>query len=320
MVSVHSMEMMEESLREMKEMCGIAGVLLRGEAPVGKLLISMMKALQHRGMDSAGVAIYNKTLVNTEEYILRTFAKDAMDATSISEAIAKAGGNIKNFQLNSINGNGFDRYFIKVEKDDLKEIVRRVNATGVSKVLSVGHCMEIIKDVCTVEEFNERFKVCGMEGTHGLGHVRFSTESKVDLFHAHPFQAFDYPDIAVVHNGQITNYYKMREKLERKGHLFETENDSELIVHYIADKLEQGLNLQQALQESVRDLDGPFSYIISTSEAIGVARDKLGLRPAIVLENEELFAVASEESALRTIGSSGVMYNLKPGEAVTWQK
>jgi len=302
-------------------MCGISGVLLRGEGPVGRLLISMMKALQHRGMDSAGVSIYNKALVNTEEYILHMFTKNVMDATSsVSEAIAKAGGDIKNLQLNTINGYGFDKYLIKVEKDDLKEIVRRVNATGVSKVLSAGHCMKIIKDVCSVEEFDERFKVSDMEGTHGLGHVRFSTESQVDLFHAHPFQAFDYPDIAVVHNGQITNHYKMREKIERKGHIFDTENDSELIVHYIADKLEQGLNLQGALQESVRDLDGPFSYIISTSEAIGVARDKLGLRPAIVLENEELFAVASEESALRTLGRSGVIYNLKPGEAVTWQK
>jgi len=302
-------------------MCGISGVLFRREAPVGELLISMMKALQHRGVDSAGVAIYNKALANTEEYILHTFTRDVMDNTSsVSEAIAKAGGSIRNLQLKSINGNGFDRYFLKAERDNLKEVVRRVNATGVSKVLSVGHCMEIIKDVCSVEEFNERFKVSDMEGTHGLGHVRFSTESQVDLFHAHPFQAFDYPDIAVVHNGQITNYYKMKEKMERKGHLFDTENDSELIVHYIADKLEQGLNLQEALQESVRDLDGPFSYIISTSETIGVTRDKLGLRPAIVLENEELFAVASEESALRTLGSSGVIYNLKPGEAVTWQK
>jgi len=302
-------------------MCGISGVLLRREGPVGKLLISMMKALQHRGMDSAGVAIYNKALVNGEEYILHTFTRDITDATSsISEAITKAGGDIRNLQLSAINGYGFDKYFVKAEKGNLKEIIRSVKETGVSKVLSAGCCMEIIKDVCSVEEFNERFKVSDMEGTHGLGHVRFSTESQVDLFHAHPFQAFDYPDIAVVHNGQITNYYKMREKMERKGHLFDTENDSELIVHYIADKLEQGLNLQEALQESVRDLDGPFSYIISTSEAIGVARDKLGLRPAVVLENEELFAVASEESALRALGSSRVIYNLKPGEAVTWQK
>jgi len=302
-------------------MCGIAGVLLRGEGPVGRLLISMMEALQHRGMDSAGVAIYNNAILNAEEYILHTFTRDVMDATnSVSEVITKAGGTVINLQLNTVNGYGFDKYFVKTDKDNLKAIVRRVKETGVSKVLSAGHCMEIIKDVCSVEEFNERFKVSDMEGTHGIGHVRFSTESQVDLFHAHPFQAFDYPDIAVVHNGQITNYYKMREKMERKGHLFDTENDSELIVHYVADKLEQGINLQDALQESVGDLDGPFSYIISTSEAIGVARDKLGLRPAIVLENEELFAVASEESALRSLGSSGVIYNLKPGEAVTWQK
>jgi len=141
----------------------------------------------------------------------------------------------------------------------------------------------------------------------------------VDLFHAHPFQAFSYPDVAVVHNGQITNYYKMRAKLEENGRQFDTNNDSELIVHYITNKLEQGLTLKEALDESIKDLDGPFSYIVSTSDAIGVARDKLGLRPALILESQELCAVASEENALRVIGNSGNIRNLKPGESVTWQ-
>jgi glutamate synthase domain-containing protein 1 len=180
--------------------------------------------------------------------------------------------------------------------------------------------MEIIKDVCTVEELDKRFKVSSFNGTHGIGHVRFSTESRVDLFHAHPFQSFNYPDIAVVHNGQITNYYKMRDRLERRGHRFETENDSELIVHYVADKLENDLDLEEALKESAKDLDGPFSYIISMPDAIGVAKDKLGLRPALVLEGDGIFAIASEEVALRTLSHSGTIRNVKPGEVVTWRR
>jgi len=283
--------------------------------------VNMMDALQHRGKDSAGVAIYNKTPPTNNEYILRILTQDIIGAASgVATAIAKAGGDIRSIQLNQVNGFGFDRYIIRAKKEYLERIVHEINSTKISRVLSIGQFMEIIKDVCSVEELDKRFKVSDLNGTHGIGHVRFSTESKVDLFHAHPFQSFNYPDIAVVHNGQITNYYKMKDRLERRGHRFETENDSELIVHYIADKLENGLDLEEALNVSVKDLDGPFSYIISMPDAIGVAKDKLGLRPALVLESNEIFAIASEEVALRALGHAGTIRNLRPGEVVTWKR
>ncbi len=306
----------------MGKICGIAGVLLRKDVCVGKLLIAMMEALQHRGIDSSGVAIYSKDSLASNEYILRMFTLDVIGAASkVSTAIAKAGGDIRSIHLYPVSGgHGFDRYQIKADPSDLRKIIDGVNSTDVARVVSVGRCMEIFKDVCSVTEFSERFKTSELNGTHGLGHVRFSTESQVNLLHAHPFQTFDYPDIAVVHNGQITNYYKVRERLERRGHIFETENDSELIVHYVTDKLERGLNLKESLGESVTDLDGPFSYIISTSEALGIARDKLGLRPALVLEGDELSAAASEEGALRALEQKGVIRNLRPGEVVTWQR
>lgn len=301
--------------------CGIVGILLLEDVYVGRLLVRMMSALQHRGTDSAGVAIYSEAPSNENEYKLCMFTKSTIGtASKIYTAITRAGGNIRSTHVNPVNGHGFDEYLIKAEQDDLKRIIESVDSTEVANVISLGRSLKIIKDVCMVKELDKRFKVSGLEGSHGLGHVRFSTESHVDLLHAHPFQTFDYPDIAVVHNGQITNYYKMREKLERKERSFETENDSELIVHFISDKLEQGFSLKEAMVESVKDLDGPFSYIISTPEALGVARDKLGLRPAMILKNEKLYAVASEESALRVLGQSGSIRNLKPGEVITWQK
>ncbi|MGQ9468748.1 MAG: glutamine amidotransferase [Nitrososphaerales archaeon] len=280
-----------------------------------------MTSLQHRGRDSAGVAIYNKSSPTNNEYILRIFTRDIIGAASeVATAIAKAGGDIRSIQLNSVNSFGFDRYTIRAKKEYLEKMVHEINSTKASRVLSIGRSMEIIKDVCTVEELDKRFRVSDLDGTHGIGHVRFSTESQVDLFHAHPFQSFNYPDIAVVHNGQITNYYKMKDRLERRGHRFETENDSELIVHYVADRLENGLDLEEALNESVKDLDGPFSYIISMPDAIGVAKDKLGLRPALVLESDKIFAIASEEVALRALGHTGTIRNLRPGEVVTWRR
>ena len=91
-----------------------------------------------------------------------------------------------------------------------------------------------------------------------------ATESLVDVAHSHPFWARPFPDISVVHNGHITNYHKLRRRLENQGHRFATGNDSEVIAVYIADKLERGESLEDALRASVSDLDGTFAYLIST--------------------------------------------------------
>ncbi|MEM3403231.1 MAG: ACT domain-containing protein [Nitrososphaeria archaeon] len=281
----------------------------------------MISVLQHRGLDSAGVALYHKEDLPNEEYIIKVFTQDVVGALSkVSTAIATAGGDIRSIEINTMRGFGFDRYVIRTSLNHLKNVVENVGSTGIAKILSIGKRMEIIKNIGLTEELEGNFKVSEFIGTHGIGHVRFSTESTVDLLHAHPFQSFLYPDIALVHNGQITNYWKVREKLERKDVVFETDNDSELLVHYIVDKLKQGESLEEVLKLSVKELDGPFSYIISTLDSIGMVRDKLGLRPLVVLEGEGMYAAASEENALRTIKHEGKIRNLKPGEVVCWKK
>lgn len=303
------------------EICGIACVLLDGEGPVGKNLIMMMENLQHRGRDSAGVAVYGMERVQEGEYIIKIFTKDVVGALSkVSTALASAGADIRSIRINTLRGFGFDKYVVRVDRDRLEEVVERINGTGLAKVISIGKRMEIVKDVGLAEELEKNFKVSEMVGTHGLGHVRFSTESGVDIFHAHPFQSLKYPDIALVHNGQITNYWKVREKLERDGVRFETENDSELIVHYVVEMLKRGRGLEDILRSSVKDLDGPFSYIISTADSVGMVRDKLGLRPLLVYEGEGVRAAASEESALRVFGNSGRIRGLRPGEVVCWRR
>lgn len=301
-------------------MCGIAGVLLDGKGDVGLYLSVMLRGLQHRGLDSAGVALYRSEEMQGDEFMIRIFTKDVIGALSkISSAIANAGGDIRNIKLNSIRGYSFDLYTVRAQEKDLSQMVKNINATELSKVLSIGRKMDIIKDTASVEELERNFSISGFVGSHGIGHVRFSTESCVDLFHAHPFQSFDHIDVALVHNGQITNYWKTRERLEREGIKFQTENDSELIVHYIIDRLKGGDALNEALKASVEDLDGPFSYIFSTETELGMVRDKLGLRPMVILEGEEMKAVASEENALRLLNKKGVIKNVKPGEVICWK-
>ena len=105
----------------------------------------------------------------------------------------------------------------------------------------------------------------------------------------------------LVHNGQITNYWKMRRRLEQRGFEFTTDNDSELIAVYLADKLSQDIALKDALATSIDDLDGTFSFLVSTGEEIGYAKDRLAVKPMIMYENEDLIAVASEEVSLNRL-------------------
>ena len=158
-----------------------------------------------------------------------------------------------------------------------------------------------------------------MKGTHGIGHVRMATESRVDISHSHPFWAFPFPDVTVVHNGQLTNYHKLKRRYEDQGHRLQTENDSEIIAVYLADKLNRGQELEQALHDSVEDLDGTFTFLVSTIDRLGYAKDRWSAKPLVVMENQEVVALASEEVALRRI-FPGELQRVEPqqSEIMTW--
>ena len=111
--------------------------------------------------------------------------------------------------------------------------------------------------------------VGALVGTHGIAHLRLATESRIDPAHAQPFWGRPYPDIAVTHNGHITNYHKMRQKFEAQGFGFASRNDSEIIGIYLGQKMAQGLTLTEALQDAGRELDGSYSFIAATPKGSG---------------------------------------------------
>ena len=196
----------------------------------------------------------------------------------------------------------------------LKPLIRKLDEIEEIQVINGSHSFEMIKDIGKVKDIAKRYNVQNRIGTHGIGHTRFATESGIDRYHAHPYQSYITPDITVVHNGQITNYWKIRDPLERKGHILESLNDTECIVHYIADKLYQGYKLEEALEEAVKDLDGPFSILVGTPNGIGIAKDKLGLRPGVMAENDDIFAIASEEMSLQDVLDTDHVEQIAPGE------
>ena len=299
-------------------MCGIAGVIYKDKKThnVGKSLTSMLESLQHRGPDSAGFAIYGGLNLPKNNYQLNVEVKNEQEILDKLKTTIKETSSIYNEELiKSDQKHNVYRCEIKLkEYSMLKPLIQNLDEIEDIQVINGSHSFEMIKDIGKVKDIAKRYNVPKRKGTHGIGHTRFATESGIDRYHAHPYQSYITPDITVVHNGQITNYWKIRDPLERKGHEFKTLNDTECIVHYIAEKLSHGYKLEETLEEAVKDLDGPFSILVGTPNGIGIAKDKLGLRPGVMAENDDVFAIASEEMSLQDVVDTNQVEQIAPGE------
>ena len=308
-------------------MCGIAGLIYKqAEGRIGHDMTEMIHALGHRGPDSTGFALYGNN--RTGDYVawvkieeadpLQDSDYAAYQREEIAARIEKLGGTIQEQRPVLAYADRIDFS----HDGDLKHLIDVIEAIGSEvEITGVGRAMELVKDVGLAREVSERYGLGSFVGTHAIGHARMATESKVDVSHAHPFWAYPYPDISVVHNGQITNYWKTRRLLEHKGHRFRSDCDSELIAVYIAWRLDQGWSLDDALTASLDDLDGVFTYIVATESELGVAKDELAAKPLVVMENDYAVALASEEVALRTVFDEELpSYDPYDTVVLSWEK
>jgi methylamine---glutamate N-methyltransferase subunit A len=125
----------------------------------------------------------------------------------------------------------------------------------------------------------------------------------------------------VVHNGQLTNYHQWRRRLERAGHRFQSDCDSEIIAVYLAERMANGDSLEDAMRRSVAELDGVFTYICVTEDALGVAKDELGAKPLVLYEGDEIVALASEEIAIRKVVDREIeTHDPYEGEVMVWTR
>lgn len=296
-------------------MCGIAGILFKkpvSNQVLGRALADMMDGCQHRGPDSTGFALYEDAVAGLR---LRFLVDDDAAVMRIRQALADNGATI---QAERREGATF-----VVEVDYQGEIRPFAYAMEhAAKLVSIGSALDIIKDVGTSRDLDRVYGIGRIHGSHGLGHVRLATESDVKPEAAHPFWATGFADVAIVHNGQITNYWKMRRRLEARGFEFRTDNDSELIAVYIADKMAQGIALEMALEQSVDDLDGTFSFLVSTKDGIGFAKDRLAAKPMVMYEDDSLVAIASEEVSLNRLFPGQPLSTTEPapGTFQTWSR
>ena len=184
---------------------------------------------------------------------------------------------------------------------DLKSLADYLEDIPGCEVLSLGNSLEIVKDLGDAETVGDQYGLAAFRGTHGIGHVRMATESDVDLASAHPYWAYPFADVAVVHNGQLTNYHQWRRRLESSGHRFQSECDSEIIAVYLAEKMVDGMPLESAMKHSLDDLDGVFTYLCVTGSELGVGKDEMAAKPLVLFESDDLVVMATEEIAIRAI-------------------
>lgn len=304
-------------------MCGIAGVVLTKPGPVGRYLVDMIGAVQHRGPDSTGFGLYGDA-GEGEQVCLRVLGADGAEDL-LGRAVAgaaEAGAAVVDGPHWDLGVAGATDRFVRFRVGgtySVRELLFALERPGGVEVHSIGASLRLVKDVGTAHDVSARHGIDGFVGTHGVAHCRLATESEVDVAHSHPFWARGTSDISVVHNGQITNYHKLRRILEEQGYDFATRNDSELIAVYVAAKLHEGASLEEALFASIDELDGCFTYFVCTPDGIGMAKDPLAAKPLVIGEADGITAMASEEGALHEVFGDGFK-SFSPGEreVITW--
>ncbi len=311
-------------------MCGIAGIIHKKaekDVNIGEQMTSMLQALKHRGPDSTGYAMYGEDNGNQ---ILRFKVAEAADLegsydihASIKERLEAVNSRLTELGVKVVNKQSPTEYAHRYEvkfSGDMKKVADFVEDIEGVEILSIGNSLELIKDLGDASVVSNQYGLNEFSGTHGIGHTRMATESDVDIRSAHPYWAYPFSDVAVVHNGQLTNYWTNRRSLERSGHRFSSNCDSELIAVYLADRMSQGADLETAMKDSVEYLDGVFTYLVATKDQLGMAKDVMAAKPMVVYEGDDMIALASEEVAIRTLFDHHIeTFDPYHGEVKVWQ-
>jgi amidophosphoribosyltransferase len=167
------------------------------------------------------------------------------------------------------------------------------------------------KDQGLVSQVFDERDLIDLAGDVGLGHVRYPTVGSDPRKNAQPFFTLD-PQIAIVHNGNIANYYELKNELKKHGRKIETGCDVEVILHCLAEELKKTKDLEESVYNVMERVKGSFSCLALVNGTLVAFRDPYAIRPFVYGENGT-YAFASESSALNLMGYE-LKRDLKPGE------
>lgn len=295
-------------------MCGIVGLFLKNEGlrpQLGDMLTDMLITMTDRGPDSAGIAIYGD-----EGGALKITVQSDTPETSfhgLDVALAHA--------LEApVTMRVVDTHAVLSLPDGTEAQARAFMAEKGIRVMGAGHSMEIFKEVGLPKDVASRFHLREMAGSHGIGHTRMATESAVTTLGAHPFSTG--ADQCLVHNGSLSNHAGMRRTLGAKGFAAQTQNDTEVAALYISSRLAEGANLGEALEGTLDDLDGFFTFVVGTKNGFGVVRDPIACKPAVMAETEDYVAFGSEYRALANLPGieTARVWEPEPATVYFWER
>ena len=277
------------------------------------MLTDMLITMTDRGPDSAGLAIYNGETNGKAKLTIQSDAPD-QDFSGLSEALKNEIHCDVSLTANSTHA------VLEIAETHVSAARMALRAIRPNvRVMSFGASLEIYKEVGLPSKVTKQFGVSAMSGSHGIGHTRMATESKVTTFGAHPFSTGS--DQCLVHNGSLSNHNLLRRKLSREGIEVETDNDSEVAAAYLTWQMAKGLSLEQSLQKSLTELDGFYTFLVGTKNGFGVLRDPIACKPAIMAETQEYVAFGSEYRAFAKLPEiqSARVWEPEPATVYFWE-
>ena len=298
-------------------MCGIVGLFCKSpelEPRLGEYLAAMLEQMSDRGPDSAGVAVYRDPAPSgSSKVTVYSFDPEMSWDALRAELAARFGG----AHESGVRAN-HAVFVVEGEADEVEDWIRRHRPDV--RVMSAGRAIEIYKEVGRPRAFVEQFRLGDIEGSHGLGHTRMATESRVTTEGSHPFSTG--LDLCLVHNGSLSNHNRLRERLRREGIEFQTENDTEVAAGYLAWRMREGASLQEALEGALADLDGFYTFLVGTADGFAVLRDPIACKPAVLAETDDWVAISSEYRAIAVLpGASGArLWEPEPSVVYAWEK
>ena len=298
-------------------MCGIVGLFIKDKAlepQLGQMLSEMLGTMCDRGPDSAGFAVYGAPKQGQAKLTVQS-ARPEDDFGGLDAALSAALGckvSLERKDSHAVLG-------LPADKVEAARAALRGGHPGI-RIMGGGEAIEIYKEVGYPTDVSKRFDLAGMQGSHGIGHTRMATESAVTTLGAHPFSTG--ADECLVHNGSLSNHNNLRRELKHDGMTFETENDSEVAAAYLTWRMNQGLNLGQALEKSLDDLDGFFTFVVGTKNGFGVVRDPIACKPAVLAETERYVAFGSEYRALVNLPGidTARVWEPEPATVYFWER
>ena len=302
-------------------MCGIVGLHLRDQAlfpRLGELLTGMLGEMSERGSDSAGVAVYGDPRWSPPGHSTVTLILDPTVEGSSSAGLSSALDARLGMPVTVLEAGTTTVVTAAIDVDPLLAAVRQAAPTAL--IIGFGAELAVLKGVGRPRDLALGFGLPQAQGWQGVGHTRMATESAVNAAGSHPYAVG--PDQCMVHNGSFANHAGIRRELRSSGVVFDSENDTEVGARFVAQCLQDGMDVETALKELCRRFDGFYTLLVSNRDSFAVVRDAIACKPAVIAETDGWVAMASEYRAL--VGLPGIeqarIYEPDPERIYVWTR